>query len=1295
MKKNNLIRMLSATLSLLILVCCIGANFSPAKYKGTFDGVDIALTVNAADPEEPAVITVLEAGPTFNARIKTAKTITFGKPADYPQFTWSLTEPTCLAKVDADGTGGIQLFDDGAGNYYVLCEDTIATGTDCSKMFYGCSDITTINGLETLDTSNAKTMAAMFQQCKGLVSLNLSNFDTSNVTDMNHMFYGMSVDSLDVSNFDTSNVSTMTSMFAHCEKIETLNLSNFNTEKVTSMGSMFYICKALKSVNLSSFNTEKVTTMAHMFYACHSISEIDISSFSTPVLKDIQAMFSDCDELTTIYASKQWTNANVTNADTVEVFIDSTKLVGGGGTIYDVSNVNKTYARLDLHNGGGPGYFTYKALKYTIYYHTFDSSGNDYIWKTAYAYEDEEITLSEAHPDHAELAFLGWSPHGTWVSDDQSSFYPSTYDGQLSNMNHEDYVPEKRILASGGTNVMPQDILVDEESTDIHLYDLFSEYNIVLDATNTGEYFVSGHISIFETDYVHDSTIARDNVRLYAMFDRWYWWVDVLPGEGNYVPHYGIYGKTRTHYVHPGLQYSYGRGSTVVPNDEQTATKEIKYNTTATKNGNDITDQFYIFGLEQFTIKLTVKKTVTTISGGGNSGGCFATGTLITMADGSRLPIEDVQQGDVVRVYDHENGCYTESSVLFTEYEGDAEWNVVNLEFSDGTTQEFIFDHALFDLDLNEYVYITAENYHEFIGHRFVKEKDSGYETVTLEKAWAEVEYTGCYSMTTQYHLNYFVNGMFSMPGGISGLFNFFEYDEDLKYDPDLMERDIERYGLFTYDDFADYMPEAVFEQIFPIKYLKVSIGKGLTTFEDLEAIIERYIYGHDLLDNFEEFPEEELEETEDLEENTEENGETETKDESTDEEKATLNFEVENLTFDFADNEIVTNEDAVITFTVGDGYELPETIVITIDGEEYIIYTSEEDSDKNPEGITFDIETGTVTISKDLLKDAEAITIAAEGVKKEDEESENKEEIPDADKKDESEDKENTDKENESEGSETTDKETESGTDTPNTEDKTETEGGTDDLGEGNATKPEDGTDAPDGENTETTTPETNPDNTTEGEENGGDNGEDNGETETPGTDTEVTTPTTPDTEDNTNTEQGGEDAETSGNGEGSTENGTDETTPDTESGDDDEATTPTEPTTPAEPSEPVVTPDTPSTSKPTTGGNDDNGETGSADGGSAEGGSNSGNDSTQSNVSSESTTSTTPSVTPTAPTTSSPAASKTSALSASTPTSGNTSTTPASSAPAPSTNSNSNGVSQASGTTTSSGNEETSSEE
>ena len=383
------------------------------------------------------------------------------------------------------------------------------------------------------------------------------------------------------------------------------------------------------------------------------------------------------------------------------------------------------------------------------------------------------------------------------------------------------------------------------------------------------------------------------------------------------------------------------------------------------------------------------------------------------------------------------------------------------------------------------------------------------------------------------------------------------------------------------------------------------------------------------------------------------------------DDEKATISFEVKNLTFNFTDDEIATDEDVVIIFTAGEDYDLPETIVITIDGEEYIINTSGED---NPEGITFDAQTGTLTISKDLLEDAKAITITAEGVKKEDNEFE---EDSKTDSKEEPEDKDNSNKENETEGGESGDKETESGTDNPTTDGNTATEGGTD---------------APGGENTEVTNPETNPDDTTEGEDNddnnGEDNGQDEGKTETPKPDTEVTTPTTPDTEDNTNTEQGSENVETEENGEGTTEDGTEDTTPDAESGGNGKDSTTTEPTDSTEPSEPESTPESSKTDEtgtglPVTGGNgDDSSSTESDD---------SGKDNTESDDSNENTISTSPSVIPTSPAESDE----------STQISGDTSSTPDSSAPALSTDGNSNGESQASSAATSQESNETSSEE
>ena len=223
---------------------------------------------------------------------------------------------------------------------------------------------------------------------------------------------------------------------------------------------------------------------------------------------------------------------------------------------------------------------------------------------------------------------------------------------------------------------------------------------------------------------------------------------------------------------------------------------------------------------------------------------CIAAGTLITLADGTQKKVEDLLESDVLLVFDHESGAFAEAPILFIERDGWAEYDIINLKFSDGRTARLIYEHALFDLTLNKYVYITEQNYEDFIGHEFAVADGEGFDSVTLTEAFVTTEYTGCYSLVTVYHLNYLIDGMLSIPGGIEGLFNFFEYDESLGYDKEQMEKDIETYGLYTYDDFAAYMPEEVYN-MFQAQYFKISVGKGYITFEEILELIDRYLVEH------------------------------------------------------------------------------------------------------------------------------------------------------------------------------------------------------------------------------------------------------------------------------------------------------------------------------------------------------------------------------------------------------------------------------------------------------------------
>ena len=145
-------------------------------------------------------------------------------------------------------------------------------------------------------------------------------------------------------------------------------------------------------------------------------------------------------------------------------------------------------------------------------------------------------------------------------------------------------------------------------------------------------------------------------------------------------------------------------------------------------------------------------------------------------------------------------------------------------------------------LDLNKYVYIDA-NARDYIGHYFAKQNGDELEKVQLVDVEIKTELTTAWSPVTVGHLCYFVNGMLSMPGGVGGLFNIFEVDEEtMTYDYEAMAKDIETYGLFTYEELNAICP--VSEELFNVAggaYLKISIGKGNLTMEELIAMINRY----------------------------------------------------------------------------------------------------------------------------------------------------------------------------------------------------------------------------------------------------------------------------------------------------------------------------------------------------------------------------------------------------------------------------------------------------------------------
>ena len=164
------------------------------------------------------------------------------------------------------------------------------------------------------------------------------------------MFSGCSkLTSLDVSKFNTVNVTNMLQMFSMC-KLTSLDVTNFNTEKVTNMREMFFKCSQLTSLDVTNFNTEKVTVMSGMFSGCVALTSLDVTKFNTEKVTNMNRMFSGCKALTTIYASDKFVTGQVTDGS--NMFSICTNLKGFIDCKNNSDKTDHTYANYKT------GYFT-------------------------------------------------------------------------------------------------------------------------------------------------------------------------------------------------------------------------------------------------------------------------------------------------------------------------------------------------------------------------------------------------------------------------------------------------------------------------------------------------------------------------------------------------------------------------------------------------------------------------------------------------------------------------------------------------------------------------------------------------------------------------------------------------------------------------------------------------------------------------------------------------------------------------------------------------------------------------
>ena len=288
----------------------IGMKLSDNLESGNYTNKLVVSVVSNPD----TLKAIMTEGPGFNTKLKALETTT-NKIEHFKKSTVAPTASMNTINIEDEGSDyEIKLWLNPTDKtaYYYTEPEKVYLNEDMNSMFRNMSSLTTLD-LSDFDTSQVTNMSYMFFNASSLTLLNLSNFDTSQVMNMDSIFRGMiNLTTIDLSNFDTSKVEDMSSMFFDVRNLTTLDLSNFNTSRVTDMGFMFYGMSSLTSLNLSNFNTGNVTDMSFMFAQTHKLKTLNLGHLNTSRVTTMEKMFSNMWALESLDVSS-FDTSNVTN----------------------------------------------------------------------------------------------------------------------------------------------------------------------------------------------------------------------------------------------------------------------------------------------------------------------------------------------------------------------------------------------------------------------------------------------------------------------------------------------------------------------------------------------------------------------------------------------------------------------------------------------------------------------------------------------------------------------------------------------------------------------------------------------------------------------------------------------------------------------------------------------------------------------------------------------------------------------------------------------------------------------
>ena len=221
---------------------------------------------------------------------------------------------------------------------------------------------------------------------------------------------------------------------------------------------------------------------------------------------------------------------------------------------------------------------------------------------------------------------------------------------------------------------------------------------------------------------------------------------------------------------------------------------------------------------------------------------CITGDTLMRLSDGREVPVSELKDDDEIQAWDFETGKVTAVPLMgFFKSKNEDGFDVIRVEFEDGSKVGVIVEHLFFDMDAKKFVAINSSS-QEFVGHKFAKVNEAGEVIpVKVTRIYDDGKTYESYGPQPERHYNFLVGGIISGNDGQLALCNRFEFDvEHMTYDEAKRLLDLEKYGELEYDTMKEIMSEEFFAKN-KFSEFGVTIGKGLMTLEELRGYFGKF----------------------------------------------------------------------------------------------------------------------------------------------------------------------------------------------------------------------------------------------------------------------------------------------------------------------------------------------------------------------------------------------------------------------------------------------------------------------